>query len=521
MLRKEPARHVAEAVAVSLLLSAIVFIPQWRYFYNWADEGLLWYLSQRIHFGQMPIRDFFGYDPGRYLWSAAWFKVLGGDGLFEQRLANACFGAIGLSAAYWAMLTAGIRRPYLLATITLLAIALGYPLHKIYEQSLSLIAVALLAHALFSPAVARRWMVLGLATGLAAIFGRNSGLYYALAAVFGLCIAWCQQPVRIVMRGFVSYAAGVAIGYAPMVLWFVSDPRFRQAMIQSIVFTPQWQLPLRIPFPWHVAQDVSSVLSIQAMAASWLCVAVFAIYAMTAAEVIHALVRRRLTDRPWMLEAACLCVGIPYLHQGFDRADFAHIAQGILPIFILVVARLHREQAFLPRTVYAVFACISLLAWVPVEPRVAAHLQFRQDPGRLVHFNMDGRDFIVDRDEARVLHRVRHEFERCNAGPGQLVAMPYYPGIFAYLRTPSPYWETYFLYHRSADFQQQEIAEMETHQTKLAIINRIVSVDGRNDLKIEQTNPVLVRYIQTHFARLPAQSSTADDFEVYERNCAR
>ena len=30
-----------EAIGLALLLSAAVFIPQWRYGYNWADGGLL------------------------------------------------------------------------------------------------------------------------------------------------------------------------------------------------------------------------------------------------------------------------------------------------------------------------------------------------------------------------------------------------------------------------------------------------------------------------------------------------
>ncbi|HTA65747.1 MAG TPA: hypothetical protein VK753_09590 [Xanthomonadaceae bacterium] len=521
MQPNQPLRDASEAIGLALLLSAAVFILQWRYGFNWADEGWLWYVSQRVHFGQMSIRDFFGYDPGRYLWSAAWFKALDGDGLFEQRLANSCFGIIGLAAAYAAMAAAQIRRPLRIATLVLLAIALGFPQHKIYEQSLSLIGVAVLAHALFRPELARRWFLVGLATAIAAIIGRNSGVYFAIGSWLGLLAASCLPYSGKTLRGLHAWVAGTALGYAPMLAWFAIDPRFRAAMIASILFTPQWQLPLPIPFPWRVAQTVDSTAAMQATAVGWLCIAVIATYAAAGVGVVRTLARKLPADRLSLLEAASLCIGLPYLHQAFDRADFSHIAQGILPAFLVAAVRFQRDPSVISRSASATLACLALLAWIPSEPRVAAHLAFRRDPGSLVHFAMDGRDFILDRDQARVLQLSRTAFERCGAGPGQFVAMPHYPGILAYLHAASPYWELYYLYHRTPAFQQTEISAMRAQQTKVALINRRATVDGRDDLRIERTNPLLVGYIRDHFQRLPPRGDGLDDFEFFERDCMK
>jgi hypothetical protein len=91
--------QVVEAALFSVAIASLVFALQWRYGFNWGDEGWLWYISQRTALGQVPVRDIFSYDPGRYYWTAAVFKALGKNGLFEQLVANYLFGAVGLVLA--------------------------------------------------------------------------------------------------------------------------------------------------------------------------------------------------------------------------------------------------------------------------------------------------------------------------------------------------------------------------------------------------------------------------------------
>src|SRR5437588_644641 len=92
-----------EAAILSAAAVTFVFLIQWRYGFNWGDEGWLWYISQRVAVGQVPIRDVFSYDPGRYYWSAGIFKLFGSDGFFEQLLANYLFGIFGRAITYLAM----------------------------------------------------------------------------------------------------------------------------------------------------------------------------------------------------------------------------------------------------------------------------------------------------------------------------------------------------------------------------------------------------------------------------------
>src|SRR6516165_4482200 len=66
---------------------------------NLADEGFLWYGAQRTAAGEVPLRDFQAYEPGRYYWTAIWMWLARDDGIIVMRLAATAFEAVAIAAA--------------------------------------------------------------------------------------------------------------------------------------------------------------------------------------------------------------------------------------------------------------------------------------------------------------------------------------------------------------------------------------------------------------------------------------
>jgi len=516
-----PTPEVLESLAVSTLVAGTVFLIQWRYGFNWSDEGWLWYISQRAALGQVPIRDVFSYDPGRYYWSALVFKILHGNGLFEQIVANYLFGLLGLAAAYIALARAGVSRWLRFSSLVVLGVTLGFPRHKIFEQSLSLLAVAGIAFVMTKPAESRRWFLFGIATGLAAFIGRNSGVYFAAAGLL-LFILLKLSASEVASRGalFVGWL-GTVVGYSPMLFMLCAVRGFASAFYQSVLLAPTWQLSLPIPFPWHVhLKGLHGMDVMQARAVSILCLAIPLAYVFL---ILRWLKFRE--DRSTAIQLACAAsvAGLPYLHHAFSRADFFHIAQGTLPFVVVVCAVANhfwlRHKRWLSLSVFGGFAALIVAAWVPHEPAVQLMRMKNRDPRSIQRIDIQGKGFYLQAPQADVMLAVQTAFRDCGGSDGSFLAAPYYPGLYAFLNTRAPFSDTYYLWPRSDDLQRKHIQALIENRTSVVLINRDASFDNLARLRLAGTYPKLVDYILQHYQRL--DTALPEGFELYSlpQNC--
>src|SRR5262245_53981274 len=175
-------------VALAVLVPATYHLWLGREHLNLADEGYLWYGVQRTIAGEVPLRDFQAYDPGRYHWCAL-LAPLVGDGIVGVRAAVAIFAAFGLAAGL-AVLARAVRHP---AALALGGLVLGlwfFPRHKLFEPATALIVAWGAVRALEAPTL-RRHLVAGLVIGLAGYVGRNHALYGAVGCGAALALdAW-------------------------------------------------------------------------------------------------------------------------------------------------------------------------------------------------------------------------------------------------------------------------------------------------------------------------------------------
>jgi hypothetical protein len=510
---------VIEAVILGLLVAGAVFLVQWRYGFNWGDEGWLWYISQRTALGQVPVRDTFSYDPGRYYWTAAVFKALGKNGLFEQLVANYLFGAVGLVITYLAMARVGVSRGWRIAILALLGIVLGFPRHKIFEQSLSLIAGAGLAFILSGPDRPKRWFIYGVATGLAAFIGRNSGLYFLIAAVLAFVLLRISGSRTASLRPVGALLGGIAVGYSPIFFMMLRFHGFASAFLDSVLLTPKWSWGLRIPFPWHShASGLHGPEAWQLRAVSWLCLAVPITYALLVwyGSRTHA-------SRPLTLAIGASLAGIPYLHHAFYHADFFHIAQGVVPFVIAGGASSYHLWAQSGRrwslACFSVLVLLVLACWLPMEPLVQ-HLRAKANaPKNVDRITIDGRDFEVPAPQAQVMRAVDAAFHSCGATDGSFLEAPYYPGLYAFLKTRAPSWDVYYLWPRSDDVQKKEIEALIQNRTALVLLNRDASFDGQEWLKIGNTNPKLVAYISAEYTHTRTKLPQGFELDARPQSC--
>jgi hypothetical protein len=511
--------HFFEAVCLGLLTAAAVFLVQWRYGFNWGEEGWLWYISQRTALGEVPVRDVLSYDPGRYYWTAAVFKLLGRNGFYEQLIANYVFGSIGLGISYFAMARSGINRSWRLGILVLLGAAIGFPRHKIYEQALSLAAAAGITFILVGPEKPRRWFLYGIGAGIAAFIGKNSGFYVVVAAILAFMLLRFGRFSTNAYRPLAALFTGAAIGYSPMLFMFIHFQGFRSAFLQSVLLASHWEWGLRIPFPWHShAGALHGLEGLQVRVVSWLCLAVPVTYALVIWNGLRAALRRGLA-----LATGASLAGIPYLHHAFFHADFFHIAQGVVP-FVVALGAYSQHLSETDRWRWAavsssILALLVLGSWLPVEPLVQ-HLRSQvHSPQSLEQIEIAGHSFEVPAAQASVMKTVAAKFRDCGAGDGGFLEAPFYPGLYAFLNTRAPFWETYYFWPRDDAFQEKHIQALIHNRTALVLINRDAIFDKQDWLRIGRTYPRLLDYILTHYERV--HTSLPDGFELYSlpRQC--
>ena len=459
------------------------------------DEGFLWYGVQRVIEGEVPLRDFMSYDPGRYYWSA-WLMQLSGDkGLISLRRTLAAFQGIGLACGLLFIVRAAARQGFLYLLLSGLTLAAWmFPRHKLFDISLSILSIGVLAFLVQKP-VARRYFISGLCIGVIAIFGRNHGAYGVIGSL-GVMLWLSGQSTAGPRfgRGFAVWAAGVIAGYLPVLGMMLFIPGFATAFLESLRFLFErgsTNLSLPVPWPWLFSLSPGSGDGSRNM-----LVGIFFIFLILfgIASLSFVLWRKMKQEKVSPFLVASSFLALPYAHLAYARADVSHLAQGIQPMLIGSLVLL-AGQPVRTRFLFAFLLCAASL-WV-------THIYH---PGWQCHGNagcrtvdIAGDKIAVDPVTAANIATFRQLAEEYAPDGQDFLAVPFWPGAYALLERKSPMWASYPLWPRSADFQLREIERIKASDPGFVLI----SEPAEDRLKFGYTNALVQQFIASHFLLLP------------------
>jgi hypothetical protein len=479
--------------AVSLFAAAALFFWQgWVDVSLW-DEGFLWYGAQRFLYGDVPIRDFYAYDVGRYAVLAGFMWLWGNTGIIALR-----FGLMFVQAAVLAGCTV-----YLYRRVTRQWVVIGgvmavviwwlWPLYRMPDFAVLVVALITLARVQHYQLTARQAFVAGLLYGLVLAAGgdlRKHGSFFVMSLVMVLVIRYMKyrQPRRWIRQGM-YVLGGVIAGVSPLVLYVTLTPGLLQSYIQHMVVgffeRESANIPLPVPWPWLVSfQD--PLMGIRDLSIGMGFVAlVFVPLALVTLLVRRAFAHR--TVHPFVQGA--VLYALPSITYAFSRADLVHLAQGALPALLAGLVLVIQER---PRWVKPILVCgsvISAIIFWPVQPRQQCQLP------NSCRATQVGPDILSvpnqTADEIALLIRMRNDFV---ANDETLLIAPFWPGAYAMLGLEAPMWDIYAIWPRSDVQQRTEIARIATAAPR-AIIVMNKGMDDRSALRFSLSHRLVYTYI--------------------------
>ncbi len=485
-------------ILLAFSLTTFLFLLEGNIGLNLADEGSLWYGTIHTALGEVPLRDFQSYDPGRYYWTAFWSIFLG-HGIMALRISVAIFGAIGLSLGLLAARRV-IDSFWSLSLVGLLLIVWMFPRHKLFDVSISMSAVFFAVRLLEKPSLLRHFSA-GLFVGVAAFLGRNHGLYCLLA--FALLLIFIRIKINhtSLLKQFLALGSGIAMGYSPMFIMFIYAPGFYDSFISSLLSLYRQKatnIPLRIPWPWchdYAAAGLIEMLSKLTTGCLFVLMPVCYIF-----SIIMMLSIPSEAIRSSALFVGSTFVGIFYMHYAFARADLGHLAHSIQPFLLLMIS--------LPLTLRfkhskIVMFCILTFLTVSTVFSVGAsspydYNRFAAPNNHYISYNLLNDKIRIDKGLADLLDNVKTMTEQRVRSDEELAIIPHWPGMYCFLQRKSPLKEIYFLLPDAEERQREMIKTLDAKNVKWVILGDI-ALDGRDDLRFRNTHNLVWKHLMSEF----------------------
>ena len=494
--RRSDLTWAAVVAAVGCVLTQLL---QVRLGLSLGDETWAWYGVQRTMAGDWPLRDFQAYDPGRYLLWAGWLRLLHTDRLVPLRVAMALLQWTALVPANLLVLRTVPRRWLLWPAGLALALWVA-PRHKTIDvNAIAWTTFALTA--LVRRPTAGRHRLAGLTVGLLWLVGRNHVLYATASTAAVVAATWAVDRGVPLWRRAAWVAQGGAVGVLPMVLVLLAVPGYPRAYWDVVVWRQveigATNLTLPVPWPWARRPPSGTWDGWIARATGGGFVLMIAGLLAAAAALVRVARQGRLRRHAVLLAATAATVG--WANHAFSRADLPHLAQAGLPLVVLLIALPAAVAAGWRRTavtaaVVASLAVVTVVAMPDLNPALSAVLH----PDRGDAWTTVGGEPLRVPAQARAIVAVADRVVG-QLRPGEsALLLPYDPGLYAVYRLKCPMFESYPVYPATAAEQRRAVAAIAA-----ANVARVLywpdRIDGRPDLGLDQTDPLVWQYVRDHF----------------------
>jgi hypothetical protein len=488
---------IIQMMAVTAIPVLALFFWQSHDGFNIWDEGYLWYGVQRVLAGEVPIRDFMAYDPGRYYFSAGLMGLLGDSGLMSLRWTLVGLQMVGvLVSLFLVRKNALVSSGFFLFVASMTFAVWIYPQYKTPDIVASIVLVGALAYMVQKSSL-KGYFIAGLFVGLVAVFGRNHGIYGIVGGVGAMGYnAFKNEGGVPLFKSFSMWVFGIVIGFAPVLLMIMFIPGFGMSFLESIQQLFQVKatnLPLPVPWPWLAEFAQWRFGTVQR---SFLIGLYFVFILGFGIVGLLWLALRKLKNKPVSSPiVASIFLALPYAHYAYSRADLDHLALGIFPFLISGFAFLVRQPAKIKWSLAALLSFSSIFLMIPFHPGwLCAHQQ-------CVGADVGMDKLNVDHGTASDIAMLKTLVDKFAPNGQAFIATPFWPGAYAVFARKAPMWENFAFFKHSEAFEQAEIGRIVAANPRFAVIYDL-PLDSRAELQFANTHPRINQYILDNFEPL-------------------
>lgn len=466
-----------------------------KYGINPADEGIPFSGALRIMKGEVPLKDFQGYMPGKYYFYYAILKIFGSD-ILTVRYVISFITAIMVCVCYALSRKIMAVNYSLFAALTILAVPGTY-----YGRFLSFFITANIAFFyVFTMSKSFAPFFMGIIGGITLLFRQDLGLFVFSLAIFMFLVEKYfsgDSSYAKAISGIKQYVTGYfTIIFLP-VFYYIYVGKFLYILkLNYNGFFGDYQ-KMNLPFP-----DLSS---------DWHEIGLFyipvLIYLYTAFHIIIGMKNKH--GKQFMFKLYILLIGILSFNQAIWRTHPENIIRVIIPAVILYFYLFQIGYERLKRKALIQWIFIMIFSLIPISYAYAINKNYGTHIGSINFSTSKYKPFGIERANVFAPEQFINDYKKLvtyiknNTAPDEKIYIVPFWGIPLYFlsnRTNPTYFEWVLLADMSAYPNIEELIIESLIKDKTRIIIYVdFPLDGLEERRFKNYAPKLYKWMMDNY----------------------